>query len=305
MNELPADKKLFKFQSNHSQSKQLNTKYIKDYLLELQLSHKHLSNFAIDIYEKIPSTITLLENKFLEINNYYLCLAEQQTQGQGQLGRHWYSPYGLNIYLSLGFVVTNTSLDNISNIGLITGVALIEALQEYGITDNYLKIKWPNDIFYHDEKLAGILINSQNANNNTKDKQIIISIGLNVNMDKQNHNINEQYQSELTQPWTSIRHVFSKPILHDRNYIVALIIKNLLPYLEQVFNKETNQTLSNSLPILWQKNDYLYQKNITIFYNNYYYTGICQGINSQGNLQLQNEQNHILTFSSGKVILLN
>lgn len=254
---------------------------------------KHI---IIDVYEKIPSTITILQNQTLASHKYYVCLAEQQTQGQGQLGRSWYSPQGLNIYFSLAFI-SDISLVIMHKIGLITGLACIKTLEDYGIQDHNLKIKWPNDIFYNDAKLAGILINTQKID--AQNHKIIISVGLNVNMEKDD-NIN------LSQAWTSIKNILATSTQHDRNYIIALMIKNICYYLKIISDIKNRQNFLNSLPSLWQKHDYLYGKNIQILHNNQYFSGIGYGINSQGNLQLKsnkNNQEFIQCFSSGKVLI--
>jgi Biotin-(acetyl-CoA carboxylase) ligase len=70
-------------------------------------------------------------------------LAEQQTAGRGRRGRVWASPYGANIYLSVGwrFSLGAAALEGLS---LAVGVAVAHALKVLGYPQSQLK--WPNDV---------------------------------------------------------------------------------------------------------------------------------------------------------------
>lgn len=91
----------------------------------------------------------------------HLVLAEQQTAGRGRLGRSWVSPFGCNIYGSLLWRF-NLAASELSGLGIVVAVALIHALSDY--TDA-LEIKWPNDILFNGQKLAGILLEMQGEAN--------------------------------------------------------------------------------------------------------------------------------------------
>ncbi len=80
----------------------------------------------------------------------------EQTAGRGRQGRVWSSPPG-NVYASL-LLVDPAPSALAPQLGLVAGVALIEALRACLGPDVPLSIKWPNDIVHRGAKLAGILV---------------------------------------------------------------------------------------------------------------------------------------------------
>ncbi|MEA3240718.1 MAG: biotin--[acetyl-CoA-carboxylase] ligase, partial [Pseudomonadota bacterium] len=80
-------------------------------------------------------------------------VADQQTGGRGRLGRSWLSPPGMNLAFSL---ILRPSLPppDIPPLSLVAAVALFSCLVTH---IPRLSIKWPNDLYCGDRKLAGIL----------------------------------------------------------------------------------------------------------------------------------------------------
>jgi BirA family biotin operon repressor/biotin-[acetyl-CoA-carboxylase] ligase len=108
-----------------------------------------------------------------------IVLAESQISGRGRLGRGWNSPKYRGIYLSL--ILRPKILPAACPIlTLMSAVSICEAVKE--VIDLDVQIKWPNDIFIHNKKLAGILT-EMNAEVD-KVNFVVIGIGLNVNNDK-------------------------------------------------------------------------------------------------------------------------
>jgi biotin operon repressor BirA-like protein len=84
-----------------------------------------------------------------------VCLAEQQLSGRGRRGRHWVSPYGRNIYLSLLWRFDMTPMQ-VAGLSLAAAVGVLRTLQAFDCQDAGLK--WPNDILWQERKLAGLLL---------------------------------------------------------------------------------------------------------------------------------------------------
>ncbi len=103
-------------------------------------------------------------------------LAEIQEKGRGRFSRKWISPPG-GLWFSL-IIKTVLPGKDLPKTTLIAAHAIAEILdKEYGIQVN---IKWPNDIYFHGKKLAGILTESENING---DLCLILGMGINVNND--------------------------------------------------------------------------------------------------------------------------
>lgn len=83
------------------------------------------------------------------------CLAEIQDAGRGRRGRDWHLPLGGGLALSVLWRF-DAGMSNLGGLSLVAGVALMRALEEFGIAD--CGLKWPNDAVSSDAKFAGILV---------------------------------------------------------------------------------------------------------------------------------------------------
>ena len=101
---------------------------------------------------------------------------DYQTAGRGCGTNTWESERGKNLTFSLLFHPTDIQVSRQFHISMAISLALCEALGQH-IGD--VGIKWPNDIYWRNAKIAGILIENQLQGNTIKDS--IIGIGLNVN----------------------------------------------------------------------------------------------------------------------------
>ena len=81
--------------------------------------------------------------------------ADQQTAGRGRQGRPWVSPTG-NLYAS-GLVRLRPCDPPAPTLGFVAGLALHQAISAHASAEA-LRLKWPNDLFAHGAKLAGILL---------------------------------------------------------------------------------------------------------------------------------------------------
>lgn len=102
--------------------------------------------------------------------------AEHQTSGRGQRGHSWHSTEGENITFSV--VLTPSFLPIIEQFRLseIVALALVDTLAYYGIE---CRIKWTNDIYAKDNKIAGVLI--EHSLSGESIARTIVGIGLNIN----------------------------------------------------------------------------------------------------------------------------
>ena len=105
-----------------------------------------------------------------------LVTADHQTAGRGQRGNSWEAAPGRNLLFSLALHPTQLAASQQFVLCELISVALCEVLRRY--TDG-IRIKWPNDIYHHDRKLSGILI--EHDIEGTHLARTIIGIGLNVN----------------------------------------------------------------------------------------------------------------------------
>lgn len=102
-----------------------------------------------------------------------------QTAGRGQQGNGWESERGQNLLFSTR-LKTSLPADEQWSINMLVAVALYKTLHAKLSTLNAkLSIKWPNDLYWGDKKLAGILIEHTLSGGRIADS--IVGIGLNLN----------------------------------------------------------------------------------------------------------------------------
>lgn len=149
-----------------------------------------------------------------------VCIAEYQAAGRGRRGREWVSPFGANLYLSMYWRL-DAGMAAAMGLSLVVGVAVVEALKEMGVEG--IKLKWPNDLYHNDKKLAGILVELSGQSGGAA--HIVIGLGLNLSMDPTT--------SGIGQPWTSLKEVCDGKV-PDRNQLAQALInawdKSLVDY---------------------------------------------------------------------------
>src|SRR4030042_4580789 len=135
-------------------------------------------------------------------------LAETQEKGRGRLERIWLSPSG-----GLWFTIilrTELKEKKVPEVYLIAAYSVASVIdREYGIN---AIIKWPNDIYYRQSKLGGILTEAEKVNGSIF---LIIGIGINANLDVVDI-------APLIQESTSIKIISGKDI--EREQLLAKIL---------------------------------------------------------------------------------
>lgn len=244
--------------------------------------HALLESF--DVHMQIDSTNAWL----MQQPNWHgrVCLAEQQTAGRGRRGRQWVSPFAANIYLSLGW---QFSLDSsaLAGLSLACGVAVIQALKQFGVSDAGLK--WPNDILRNGRKLGGILIEIRAEAGGTSN--VVVGLGLNVHMP-------ESVSTAIDQPWTDLRDLDGATI--SRNRLTASLLNELTDVCCACAEGKLSAYLEH-----WQEHDVHIGKQVTLHLpDGSHCQGLARGIDTRGAL-LMEEAGAIRRFSCGEVSLRN
>lgn len=125
-------------------------------------------------FETIDSTNVYLKEHHRELVDFSLVSADHQTAGRGRLGRVWTDEKQSALFSIL--IKENLSSATIDRIPLVAATAVHKVLAKYlsGIL-----IKWPNDIVFKGQKMAGILLESVIEEGTVQ--AVIVGIGINVN----------------------------------------------------------------------------------------------------------------------------
>jgi BirA family biotin operon repressor/biotin-[acetyl-CoA-carboxylase] ligase len=103
-------------------------------------------------------------------------MCREQTAGRGQRDNRWESAPGENLTMSLILRPVNMALDKLFLLSKAFSLAVVKSLNQYNIDAS---IKWPNDIYVRNSKIAGILIEHSFYGNDLSFS--VIGLGLNIN----------------------------------------------------------------------------------------------------------------------------
>lgn len=136
------------------------------------------NKISIEWYDEIDSTNTEMLRRTDALENFSVIAAVNQTSGRGQRGNAWHVQEGKNLTFSLLLKFQPGELEASDNfrLSIATSLAMLDYLRGEGIE---CKIKWPNDIYYKNKKICGILIENNLSGRSISNS--IIGIGLNVN----------------------------------------------------------------------------------------------------------------------------
>ncbi len=237
----------------------------------------------VDVNGVVTSTNELAMQKAVSGNSGYICVAEQQTSGRGRRGRHWVSPFGCNIYLSMVWEFTGGAAA-LEGLSLAVGVAVVDALSKIGVKG--LQLKWPNDVLHDGKKLAGILLEMTGDAAGTC--QVVVGVGLNITMP-------DASQAQIDQPWVGLSSVVAERV--SRNEVLSLLLNELVPLLDDFemhgFNKYRSQ---------WQSLDAFQNKKVVVKLGADEIEGVSRGVDVSGALIVDTSEG-ARRFNGGEVSL--
>jgi len=220
-------------------------------------------NLECHFFDSIESTNLFLVNRPFT-NKVELCVTREQTQGKGQFGRHWESQRDNSILFSIRRNFPKES--NLNGLSLLVGLAIVKILEQECLVEG-LKIKWPNDIYFENKKLAGVLLENQMQSGN---QSVVIGVGINYSIDK---------AMIFEIPWTDLAKITKA--LPDIKLLTAKIINNILVMLEN-FSISGFENFKSD----WKSYDMLQGKKVKYTNPEESFEGEVLGVSSRGALQI-------------------
>lgn len=151
--------------------------------LEAGIASQATQPVTVRVFRETTSTQDIAKSY---ASGHALIVANHQTGGRGRLGRRWLSTPGASVLMSLRWPSDSLSTSH-DQVSLRVGVALANAVQQM-ISAEAVRLKWPNDVWIEQRKIAGILIEQAN-------QAYIIGIGMNVT--------DQACPDESLRPWTT------------------------------------------------------------------------------------------------------
>jgi len=244
------------------------------------LSHLHQPDLAV--IPVIDSTNQYLLDRMDQLVSGYACIAEYQQAGRGRRGRKWFSPFGANLYLSMYWRLEQGPAAAMG-LSLVIGIVMAEVLQSLGAPD--VRVKWPNDLYLNDRKLAGILVELTGKTGDAA--QIVMGAGVNLVMRTEN-------ASEINQGWINLQEA---GVEINRNELAAKIINSLRDALP-IFERDGLASFVDR----WGALDNFIDRPVKLLIGDREVHGIARGIDKQGGLLLE-QDGEVKSWVGGEISL--
>ena len=213
-----------------------------------------LSFRALSPTSPVESTYTYLYDwaaQHPQDPNAYVLEVPYQSAGRGQQGNSWYSSEGKNLLPSFLVRFPRFYAPMAWAVSELTALAVWEAVTPLVPSPELLRIKWPNDIYYGERKLAGILVG--HSFSEMRINYSIIGVGLNVN--------ERAFPSDLPNP-ISLYQIVGKEL--DLSLVRSLLYQSMeqrlgeiatlaptlnmyhLDYLERLYKRDEQGTFRNA-----------------------------------------------------------
>jgi BirA family transcriptional regulator, biotin operon repressor / biotin---[acetyl-CoA-carboxylase] ligase len=257
-------------------------------LIRAQLQAPHAPRLrSLDVPVEIDSTNTwLLSGPPPPYGRADVCIAEAQRAGRGQHGRRWISPKGASIAMSIGWAFRETRR-NLPALSLAVGVAVARALARAGARG--VMLKWPNDIWFLDRKIGGILLESRAEANGPA--FVVIGIGINVTL-------GPEARAELEAGGVRAAALADAcTVLPSRNQVAGAILDELLGMLVQFEHEGFAPFL-----VPWAGLDALKGRASRVLFGESSVVGRARGVDAEGALLLEVD-GQVRKFNSGEVSL--
>lgn len=232
----------------------------------------------ITYLKSVDSTNNYLKNK-LSINKPeegLLVFAQAQLSGRGQRENSWESRAGENLLLSFIVYPTFIKAENQFILSKTISLAIVDLISQY--TNNAI-IKWPNDIYVGNKKIAGVLI--ENTIKSSEISSSIIGIGININQ--------KCFSNKIPNP-VSLTMLTKKT--HNINELLLSFIEKLNTWYNKLLLGETKKIDNlyiNKLFRYEQKHDYIIEDKTV--------KAKIKGVNQDGKLMVETECGDLKTFA--------
>ncbi len=137
-------------------------------------------------------------------------ISELQTHGRGRRFHNWYSNLGGSLTFSLLWTI-NSGFKHLSGLSLLIALCVVRVLIR--LTKADFRIKWPNDVLFNHQKIAGILIECKTNFDHTL--SVIIGVGINIKLPL-------NFYTHIDYPATDLYQITG--LRYNRNELLALIL---------------------------------------------------------------------------------
>lgn len=268
------------------------TEYLRSDVLEKAVAETCGLKMALTVHKSIDSTNSWAMQQCKQDKAMpFACFAESQTMGKGRRGKCWYMPANSNIAMTVCWPFERSGLQ-LHLLPISIALAIVETLE--GLNIGEVQIKWPNDVYVQEKKIAGILIEAQairgrlmdekSINNSClKKDQLAVVIGVGLNFDMSTLNLGD---AGILPAFTDIESEMVKQRVEhkvNREEVASALLQNVVSTC-QYFQQNAEKNLQQ----FYARYDYCKDKVVDIrFDNGDILSGIARGVNENAELMVE------------------
>jgi BirA family transcriptional regulator, biotin operon repressor / biotin---[acetyl-CoA-carboxylase] ligase len=238
------------------------------------------------LFEVDSTNSRLLNNAAPPPGTADVCMSELQHAGRGRRGRRWIAPFGGGVALSLAWTFGDAARA-MPALSLGVGVAIARALARAGALG--VSLKWPNDIWFQDRKIGGVLIELRAEAGGPA--HVVIGAGINVAL-------TAAARAELEAQGAHAAAVADAcAAAPSRNRVAGAILDELLSMLGE-FEREGFAAFREA----WLALDALSGRSVRVLLGSEVISGTARGVDPEGALLLDTGH-RLRRFVSGEASL--
>lgn len=209
-----------------------------------------------------------------------LATAEFQTSGRGAGTNTWESEHGSNLLFSLLIYPQKTEASKVFALSEVLALSVHHALSEFS---SGFTIKWPNDIYYADHKVAGLLIENDITGKNIF--RSVMGVGLNINQ--------KMFKSDAPNP-ISLSQILGEDI--ERRFVLEKVAEHFSHYYQMLEQGDYDEIHSRYLQrqYKWQKKHLFEDEEGT-------FRATVEDVEPDGHLNLRDEEGHLRRYAFKEV----
>jgi len=214
-----------------------------------------------------------------------LIVADEQTKGRGRMGKSWYSPPRLGLWISL-ILRPDIPPFKAPGLSICAGLSLAQAIGD--LTGMDAKIKWPNDCLINGRKVGGILL--ELSAELDRINFVIAGIGANVN------HLPKDFPKKLSSVATSIRAEWGKEVPRIK------LLSSFLQRFESIYLDFKKNGLAPQRRLI-KKLSSLLGKKVTVRFGKEKIEGVAEDIDDNGSLVIRTRKGK-RTMRAGEVTVV-
>ncbi|MFN2501140.1 MAG: biotin--[acetyl-CoA-carboxylase] ligase [Pyrinomonadaceae bacterium] len=238
-------------------------------------------NITVLHYDSLDSTNSEAANQARLGAAEGVCIvAARQTAGRGRHGRTWVSEKDAGLYFS---IILRPKLEPrlLPLITLMTGVAVSDALREYGLVPD---IKWVNDLHVNGKKIGGILAETVET---TTGLAVIVGIGINIT--------SRNFPKSIAADATSIEAESGRRVTSNE---LAETLTRYLSYFYEILIDDGPEAILQH----WrQRSSYFSGKAVRVTVDNDTFEGVTEGLEENGALRVRTSHGNVRIIQAGDV----